>query len=282
MNYRKLLCSIAAILLCFVLSVSSCFAAVDTDLFPAPEQLPDDWQQFSPERKELLLNMRDNAFGIGSAEEQNPSKTIYLTFDDGPNKYTEHLLDILDQYEDVYVTFFVTAQSDKYLDMLTREQKSGHSIGIHSYTHDLYQIYSSQELYTEDLMKTQQLIYDYTGTVTNLIRFPGGSVRARAFIHFSSFDDETDFLKRSGFEFYDWTVQSEGDDFSISLTAGYAIDQIQDLEGKDLPIILLFHDTRPKSVECISEVIEWGLENGYVFRGINASTPAYHSPIKKR
>ncbi len=43
-----------------------------------------------------------------TADTVNPgNKIIYLTFDDGPGKYTQGLLDVLDKYN-VKATFFVT------------------------------------------------------------------------------------------------------------------------------------------------------------------------------
>ena len=40
-----------------------------------------------------------------SAVEPEAAHKVYLTFDDGPSKYTEEILDILDTY-DVKATFF--------------------------------------------------------------------------------------------------------------------------------------------------------------------------------
>ena len=63
---------------------------------------------------------------IDTPKVSNEDKVIYLTFDDGPGVYTEELLNILDKYN-VKATFFVTAQFNKYLPLLTREASSGHT-----------------------------------------------------------------------------------------------------------------------------------------------------------
>ena len=65
-------------------------------------------------------------------------RTIYLTFDDGPGPYTEKLLDMLDSFG-VKATFFVTDSEYGYL--MREITDRGHSIGIHSVTHDYAEIY---------------------------------------------------------------------------------------------------------------------------------------------
>ena len=61
--------------------------------------------------------------------------TVYLTFDDGPSANTEHLLDILDAYG-VKATFFVTNCNEDYTWCIGEIARRGHSVGIHSATHD--------------------------------------------------------------------------------------------------------------------------------------------------
>ena len=45
----------------------------------------------------------------GTLEPNKDEKVVYLTFDDGPSKNTEHILDILEKY-DAEATFFITEQ----------------------------------------------------------------------------------------------------------------------------------------------------------------------------
>lgn len=64
------------------------------------------------------------------------SRTLYLTFDDGPDPhYTPELLDLLDQY-DIKASFFVVARfAQQNPALLHRMQRSGHLIGLHSLCH---------------------------------------------------------------------------------------------------------------------------------------------------
>ena len=101
------------------------------------------------------------------------NKTIYLTFDDGPGPYTGKLLDILDEYG-VKATFFVTNQFPTYQKYIKEAYNRGHSIGIHTYSHD-FKIYSSVESYFNDLNKMSDVIKKQTGIESKIVRFPGGS-----------------------------------------------------------------------------------------------------------
>lgn len=72
-------------------------------------------------------------------------KTVYLTFDDGPSKNTRQILDLLDKY-DIKATFFVCGTQDEELMPLYKEIiEKGHTLGMHSYSHDYDEIYASTE-----------------------------------------------------------------------------------------------------------------------------------------
>ncbi|KAE8316230.1 hypothetical protein BDV41DRAFT_137804 [Aspergillus transmontanensis] len=79
---------------------------------------------------------------------------VALTFDDGPNKYTEDLLDLLDKY-DAKVTFFITGNNNAkgpidtpgmpWASMIERMYQSGHQIASHTWSHqDLSKITAEQ------------------------------------------------------------------------------------------------------------------------------------------
>lgn len=252
------------------------YASLGKEEFPAPPNIPNDWQHFSEQWLPLLTQMRNQCFDIFSQKSpQLPEKIIYLTFDDGPNQFTSYLLDTISEYSEVKVTFFITAQSNKFLDLITREYSDGHALGIHSYNHFFEHNYPVEANFINDIMSTQQLIYEKTGTVTNLIRFPGGSRTARSYFY-TNFESGTELLNRVGFQYYDWTVEPEYEYMDGHGIAQQAIFEIQKIETKGHPLVVLFHDTRYNSVESIREIIEWGLENGYQFHSITANTPVCH------
>ncbi len=59
-------------------------------------------------------------------------KVVYLTFDDGPGKYTANLLDILKK-NDVKATFFLIGDNVKrFPGLVKREHVENHYVGMHT------------------------------------------------------------------------------------------------------------------------------------------------------
>ena len=94
---------------------------------------------------------------------------VYLTFDDGPSEYTDEILDILDEYE-VKATFFVLAK-DGYEEQYQRIVDEGHTLALHSYTHQYGQIYESPEAFRQDITMLSDYLFDITGYRCEFYRF---------------------------------------------------------------------------------------------------------------
>ena len=118
---------------------------------------------------------------IGS-EQQSNEKVVYLTFDDGPSENTKKIMDILAKYN-AKATFFVTGRNQKYNYLIKDAYNAGHTIGLHTYSHDYQTVYSSVEAYFDDLNKVGQMVKNEIGFVPHYIRFPGGSSNTVSYTH---------------------------------------------------------------------------------------------------
>ena len=202
-------------------------------------------------------------------------KTIYLTFDDGPGPYTMKLLDLLDQYG-VKATFFVV---DSGYDSVMQEiVKRGHSIGIHSVSHDYSEIYASPESYFSDLYRMQQIIYDNTGVLTTLMRFPGGGSNLVIKNSYKGLMSTLTWaVQDAGFQYFDWNVDS--DDAGNAQKSEQVRDNvIKGIQENDISMVLQ-HDIHLYSVNAVESIIEWGLEHGYQFLAVRDSTPGFHHDV---
>ena len=210
-------------------------------------------------------------------------KVIYLTFDDGPAESTEALLDMLAKYEDVKVTFFVTYSDPRYVDMIGRAYREGHSIGLHAYKHDASVIYAGEEEYFDNFEKMQEIIKEQTGEYTRLVRFVGGSSNSSSVSFCPGIMSAlTEDLTNMGYRYYDWNIQPEPENAGVDLDLAYMTLRYGSYEicGEGVePPISLQHDTAGWSVYIVERVIKWGLENGYTFKGIDLTTPEVHQPI---
>ena len=138
----------------------------------------------------------------------NPTdKTIYLTFDDGPGPYTGQLLDLLARYN-VKASFFVTGDGSKYYDMIGRAYDEGHSIGVHTYSHNYRSIYSGEDAFFQDLSAVEEIVLAQTGSYTKLYRFPGGSSNTVSSFNPGIVTRLVKALGDLGYSYLDWTVAS--------------------------------------------------------------------------
>jgi len=186
---------------------------------------------------------------------------IYLTFDDGPTARTEEILDILAQKQ-VKATFFVVHHDDEgTAERMKRIVDEGHTIGMHSYSHDYGIIYDSVESFIHDMYKIFTEIQQNTGYTPTLFRFPGGSINA---YNASLYQEMISEMIRRGFVPFDWNLSAQD--------AITPLPETQELVGNALKGInnvsrgvLLMHDSLDKytTVEALSVIIDKLKERGF-------------------
>lgn len=194
--------------------------------------------------------------------------TVYLTFDDGPSDYTENILQYL-RDNDVKATFFVVpTRTNSCYKKLKAIAAEGHSIGVHSATHEYKKIYASVEAFLDDFYEAWDIIRDATGVSTEIFRFPGGSNND---FNVDTRDDIIKEMTRRGFRFYDWNVDSK-DVTGATWTQMYnSIPR----DVKNVPrSIVLMHDSvnRYNTVLVLDDVIKVLKKEGYKFDKINSNT----------
>ena len=207
---------------------------------------------------------------------QPEGRSIYLTFDGGPGPYTGRLLDVLSAYG-VPATFFVTAADNRYYDQIGRAYREGHSIGVHTSTHNYQQIYSSEEAWFEDFFAMQEIIYQQTGEYTRLFRFPGGSSNTVSSFNPGIMSRLSKIMTDMGYKFFDWNVSS-GDAGETNDTQEIIENIINGCAGRNVSVVLQ-HDIKDYSVAAVEQVIIWGKNNGYSFRALDMSSPDAHHGI---
>ena len=189
-----------------------------------------------------------------SDEENVTVRKVYLTFDDGPSSNTDNILDILDTYG-VKATFFVTGKEGAKAEASYRRiVEEGHTLGMHSYTHDYSVIYASEEAFMEDMEKLQRYLYDVTGVQSTYIRFPGGSSNKVSDVDMRLLITD---VHEAGMEYFDWNVSSQ-DASSKPLTKEEILDNCLNSIERFQNCIILMHDAGSKdsTVEALPELIE--------------------------
>lgn len=200
----------------------------------------------------------------------NPNgKYIYLTFDDGPGKHTEKLLAVLEKYG-IKATFFVV--DTPYLDdVLPKIADAGHSIAMHTLTHDYDTIYASEDAYFKDFYAIEQRIKDLTGQSPKIFRFPGGASNMISRDTPGIMTLLTEKVKELGYRFFDWNVDSN--DAGGTKNSSGIYDNIVSYIPKYHYSVVLQHDIYEYSINAVEDIIKWGLKNGYTFLPLTENSP---------
>ncbi len=189
-----------------------------------------------------------------SDQEDDGRKKVYLTFDDGPSTGTEEILAVLKEY-DVKATFFVVGKEDDYsMEMYKKIIDEGHTLGMHSYSHQYSTIYQSVEAFAQDIERQEALLKEATGEDIRLFRFPGGSSNLVSNIGMQEF---VKYLNEEGITYFDWNVSS-GDATSKSLEPENLVQNVVQDVGMYKNSVVLMHDAsdKPNTVQALPMLIE--------------------------
>ena len=217
-----------------------------------------------------IIDARNNYFNsIKEVEDQilagtSTRKIAYLTFDDGPYFNTYKVLDILDQ-AGVKATFFTTntngelCYDNKAFNchvMYQEYAKRGHTIANHTYTHAIRRgLYNSVDSFMDAVVKQEELIKNYTGITTNIVRFPGGSSTANGLK-----EPIIAKLRERGYGYVDWSA-GDGDGGGL-----YSVEQawsnLYSSVNSNIEVIL-FHDYNGITTAILPDFINYLKTNGY-------------------
>lgn len=195
-------------------------------------------------------------------------KVAYLTFDDGPSDLTPQVLKILAD-NDIKATFFVVgrddAQSRKWMKNIVDQ---GHTIGMHTYTHNYKQIYASPTAFFNDLSRLNDLVTEATGVKPQVVRFAGGSVNSYNRRIARPVAQE---LTRRGYTYYDWNVSAGDAEHGATAQSIYQ-DTVREAVQFEKAVIL-FHDssTKQNTVKELPKIIETLKKDGYRFDKLEPS-----------
>ena len=193
--------------------------------------------------------------------------TCYLTFDDGPSRNTEKILEVLRE-KDVKATFFIVGTNAlEHPERLKAIAEQGSLVANHTQTHDTDEIYDDADSLLEDLENGRQTILSILGEdyPDDLMRFPYGSTNRRCRDYRGAVED-------AGYRYFDWNAlngdaEHGASERSVREHYEYLVEtvDVQAARGRDL--IILMHDTnsKGKTVEMLGDAIDYIRSLGYTF-----------------
>ena len=231
------------------------------------EMIWDGWEAESP-----YANLYPDFYAPQSLSEGvRENGVIYLTFDDGPSARTGEILDVLKE-KNVKATFFVIgSQGEANAQLLKRIVDEGHTIAMHTSSHNYTKIYASVEDYLADMYQIFTQIRETTGVTPTLFRFPGGSINN----YNSGISHEliAEMLRR-GFVPFDWNISSR-DAATVKLLPAEALVNNVVNDAKKMPYgIVLMHDSAAKTTtaKAVGPMIDQLREMGFELKALTPET----------
>ena len=244
--------------------------ASDTEMDQSNEEV----LRIALENKQREEEEKERKRQLEKEEEEKATGIIYLTFDDGPSSdSTPQILDILEK-KNVKATFFVLHYSEQNEHLIKREYSNGHTVALHGYTHNYSEVYQSADSCIENFKKIQNQVLQTTGFKSNIIRFPGGSSNTISKKYCEGVMTElSQRVIDEGFRVFDWNVDSN--DAGHAKNSDAIFENVTTGIKPDRKNVVLMHDFfgNQKTIDALEGIINFGQENGYVFRRITEDTP---------
>ena len=205
------------------------------------------------------------------AEGLREEGVMYLTFDDGPSARTGEILDVLKE-KDAKATFFVVStENEANIQMMKRIVEEGHTLAMHTGTHNYTKMYASVEAYLADMYQVFTQIKEVTGKAPTLFRFPGGSINN----YNSGMSHEliAEMLRR-GFLPFDWNISSLDASTAKLLPAETIVDNVVTNARNQSYGIVLLHDSAAKTTtaKAVGPMIDQLREMGYECKALTPET----------
>lgn len=182
------------------------------------------------------------------------SKTLYLTFDDGPDpQHTLKISELLDSYGAKGSFFCIGQNLKKYPDIASILRKQGHLVANHSENHRQFgKLPLASQL--EEVDQCQLRIYPGAEKGPKIFRAPCGQLSFRLLCS----------LKSRDWHIVHWSYDSE--DFrKLSIEEHLARFKKQPVQDGD---ILLFHDDGPLARDLLQTLLPDWRQDGFKFETV--------------
>lgn len=181
-------------------------------------------------------------------------KSIYLTFDDGPDPHhTPGLLDLLKRHEVRASFFLIGRQAEQNPSVVERIVAEGHHLGNHSYSHPQFnQLPLSEQL--AEIDRTDRVLASFDGRERHGFRPPRGNFSLALTWHFA----------RQRRQLVYWSYNSL--DYQRQPP-----EQLTELIRRQPPKpgdLVLMHDDNECSMRMLEKLLPEWKADGFVFRAL--------------
>lgn len=224
-------------------------------------------KHINSKEKKQIVNIVPGYMEPWEIQRNNPHKTAYLTFDDGPSANTTKILNILNANK-IKATFFVIGKNaEAYPDLVKLEAKDGNSVGNHTYYHNIRYNEAPNE-FLADVNKCDSVLKSILGDkyTPKLIRFPGGSGEKNE-PRLAAFRQT---VKSAGYRYLDWNDET-GDAEQGLAPVSTLMYNLERYTSGHHTVVILMHDASAKttSVDALPQVIQYLKSLNFTFDKIS-------------
>jgi peptidoglycan-N-acetylglucosamine deacetylase len=206
------------------------------------------------------VEIEDHSTNVNEQGNLEDEKTVYITFDDGPNVNTGAILKVLNQYGAKASFFMLEPNMKKHSEAVRQMVEEGHSVGLHGVTHDVSEIYQSSESVVGEMLTAQSTLESITGIRSELIRVPYGSVPNMKPEYLKA-------VKREGFSLWDWNVDSEDWKYHSGEYVQNVMDQLASYSFENQPKVILIHE-KPTTLAYLDSLLKKLTDQGYNMKAL--------------
>ncbi len=186
----------------------------------------------------------DNGWYLSPADFPKKTKAVALTFDDGPSKYTNQVLDCLARHNAKATFFVVGTNVNRYPDILRRAKSLGMEIGNHTVNHPNLKNLSSAGV-TSEINTNASYIENAIGVRPTIVRPPYGSYSSST-------------IAAAGTPFILWSIDTlDWKTRNADSTVNAVLSKVKDGD------IILMHDLYSQTAQATERIVPALIEKGF-------------------
>lgn len=204
----------------------------------------------------ILTTIQSNVYGytnnINKLEQNaNYKKVAYITIDDGPSKYTDEIINLLNKYNAKATFFMIDRNMKSYPNQVKKIINNGNTAGFHSVSHDINKLYENDMSAKNEFDENKETFYDITGEESNLVRLPYGS---KPYASEKSYEALVD----ASYKVWDWNIDTQ----DWKSNSDEILENIKRYSKNKDRLVILIHE-RKQTVEALDSILSYLTKEGY-------------------
>jgi peptidoglycan/xylan/chitin deacetylase (PgdA/CDA1 family) len=195
-------------------------------------------------------------------------RTVYLTFDDGPEVFTKDIIALLEKYHFKATFFMLDPNMKSHSDVVKLMVQKGESMGLHGVTHNKNLFYASESSVLGEMNQARSTLKSISGVDTVLIRTPYGSAPYMT-------PEYKKAVAEHGYILWDWNIDSRDWFYKDERYVDSVIDQVAKRGNGNGPIVILLHERR-ETLVYLPKLFDYLSKQNFDCKAINSLVSPIH------